>query len=482
MNSYFKMNRLMIAGAVSLMALSACNVTEIPKSKMKAAKGMASDSGYDRWTATKEGQSGVDRAWVKRFNDSKLERLVAEAVSRNPDMRVAAENVRQAQQAAYLAGASSRVMANVGLDGNRRKNLFVGFPFGGSQTSNNFGLNLNVNWEPDLWGRVRAGVSASLADMQAVEQERRAAETSLAGNVCKAWFTLCEANEQLGLASEGHALRLKTLEAVRDRFELALQDEGGGASELRLAETDVATSLALKAQRQGEVEAAQRRVELLAGRYPAAKLKGRLKLPPIPRRPPAGLPSELLMRRPDILAAERRYAGAGMRIKEAKRAVFPMIKLTGSTGTTSDSLSDILSSSFGVWSIGSNISQNILTGGQVKGEIAMRSSRDRQNLAQLQSTVLKAFGEVESALAADKWLARRITEMRKAQKLADAAAGSAEEDYALGNVTLLTVLTAQNRKIEIASQVALLRRLQLENRVNLHLALGGEFRTQKHGK
>lgn len=478
MNFSFNCNRVILLGAVSLLGFSACNLTQVPESKMGAVKDLAPG----RWTATKEGRSGVDRAWVKRFNDSRLEKLVAEAVTRNPDMRVAAENVQQAQQTAYLAGASSRVMASAGLDANRRKIIFVGFPFGGSQTNNSFGLNLNVNWEPDLWGRVSAGVSASVADMQAVEMERKAAETSLAGNVCKAWFTLCEANEQLGLASEAHLLRLKTVDAVRDRFELALQQEGGGASELRLAETDVAMSLALKAQRQGEVEAAQRRVELLAGRYPAARLKGRLKLPPIPGSPPAGLPSGLLLRRPDIIAAERRYAGTGMRIKEAKRAIFPVFRLTGSTGTSTDSLSNILRSSFGVWSLGSNLSQNILTGGQVKGEISLRSSRDRQNLAQLQSTVMKAFGEVESALAADKWLARRITEMGKAQKLADDAATSSEADYALGNVTLLTVLTAQNRKIDIASQVALLRRLQLENRVNLHLALGGEFTTQKNEK
>lgn len=472
------MYRLIIVAVVGLSCFSACKMAEVPKSKIGKVGAMSPG----RWSASKEAKSGVDRAWVKRFRDSKLERLVVEAITRNPDMRVAAENVRQAQQTAYLAGASSRVMLNAGVDANRRKTIFVGFPFGGSQTNNNFGLNLNVSWEPDLWGRVRAGVSASLADMQAVEMDGRAAEASLVANVCKAWFALCEANEQLVLAAEAHSLRLRTVEAVRDRFELALLEEGGGASELRLAETDVATSLAVQAQRQGEVEAAQRRLELLAGRYPAGKLKGRIKLPSVPKRPPAGLPSELLMRRPDILAAERRYAGTGMRIREAKRAVFPVFRLTGSTGTTTDALSEILSSSFGVWSIGSNISQNILTGGRVKGEISLRSSRDRQNLAKLQSTVLRAFGEVEEALAADKWLAKRISEMRKAQKLSDEAASAAEQDYALGNVTVLTVLTAQSRKIEIASQVALLRRLQLENRVNLHLALGGEYTTQKQFK
>ncbi len=477
MNFYFNFMRLVLLWMGVLLGFSSCHVAHSPESRMDDVREM-SPSG---WSASKEGMSGVDRRWVRRFNDRDLERLVVEAVRRNPDMRVAAESVRQAEQMAYLAGSSARLKAGAGLDSKRRKINFVGFPFSGEQTSSDYGLNLNVNWEPDVWGRVSSGVSASLADMQATEMDRRAAEASLVGRVCKAWFVLCEANEQLRMADEAVGIRQKTVDAVRDRFELALQD-GGGASELRLAETDVAVSVALKAQRQGEVDAAKRSLELLAGRYPAGKIGGRLKLPPILVRPPAGLPSGLLQRRPDIIAAERRYAGAGERIEEARRAMYPIFKLTGSAGTATDSLSNILSSSFGVWSLGSNITQNILTGGRVRGEINLRSSRERQELARLQSVVLKAFGEVESALGADKWLARRILEMGKALKLADEAAASAEEDYALGSVSLLAVLTAQNRKIDIASQVALLRRLQLENRVNLHLALGGEYTAQKHGK
>ncbi len=452
-----------------------CVVTKAPESRLNDVSGMTDGNG--RWTATKEGRSGVDRDWVKRFSDAKLSRLVNEAVTSNPDMRVAAERVKQAQQTAYIAGASGRLKSSVGLDGNRRKNVFVGFPFGGSQTSNTYGLDLMVSWEPDIWGRVSAGVSAAVADAQAVELERRAAESSLAARVCKAWFALCEAHEQNNLASQAHELRKKTLEAVRERFESALTEEGGAASQLRLAETNLATSLANKAKTGGDVEAAQRQLELLVGRYPSASLKGSVKLPRVPAKPPSGLPSELLMRRPDILAAERRYAATGKSIREARLAVFPQIKLTGNGGSNTDSLSKILSSQFGVWSIGANISQNILTGGQVKGELSIRTSRERQALAELQSTVLKAFGEVESALAADRWLAKRITELEKANKLASEAASSSEEDFVTGNVDLLTVLTAQNNKIDIASSLVLLRRVQLDNRVNLHLALGGEFRT-----
>ncbi len=464
--------------AVITMALTSCVGTEVPASKMAEVRDIA-DVADGRWTATAEGRSGVDRAWVKRFRDARLEQLVEEAMLRNADMRVAAEKVKQARQAAHLAGASSRVLASAGLSGDRRKINFIGLPFAGSTTDSTYGLSFDVNWEPDVWGRVGAGVSAAVADAQAVELEMRAAKASLVANLCRAWFALCEANEQVVLAEQAHAIRVKTLESVRDRFELTVDDIGAAAAELRIAKTDIATSLAHKAQRQGDVEAAKRQVELLVGRYPSARIDGKLKLPAMPDTPPVGLPSELLLRRPDILAAERRYAATGMRIKEAKLAIFPVFSLTGSAGTSTDSLTSILDSQFGVWSIGSNITQSILTGGKVKDELARRSSVDRQALAQLQSTVLNAFGEVESALAVDKWLALRVAETVKAWKLAGEAAQSSEEEFNFGNVNLVTVLAAQNRKIDIASQVVLLKRLQLENRVNLHLALGGEFKIQK---
>lgn len=456
-----------------VLGLAGCTA-KTPDSRISAVKKMAPDS----WSASKEARSGVDSDWVKRFNDKQLSGLVAEAIASHPDMRAAAERMRQAEQAAYLAGAGSRIKSSISLDGNRDKRVFVGFPFGGSQISNSYALNWKVNWEPDLWGRVRAGASASIAETQAVAMDNKAARSSLAARVCKAWFALGEANEQLVLATQAYNIRKKTEDAIRDRFEASLTGEGGSASQLRLAQTDVATALAVKAQRQGEVEAAKRQLELLVGRYPAAKLKGGYKLPRIPSRPPAGIPSGVLQRRPDILAAERRYASAGKRITEARRAVFPIFKLTSSTGRTTDQLSKILSSQYGVWSIGADVSQNILTGGLVKGEVKTRGSIERQRLAELQSTVLKAFGEVETALAADRWIKRRIDEMSKAYKLAKDAADAADVDYAEGNSDALTVLTAQNRRIEIASQIVTLRRLYLDNRVNLHLALGGEYQAK----
>jgi outer membrane protein TolC len=198
-------------------------------------------------------------------------------------------------------------------------------------------------------------------------------------------------------------------------------------------------------------------------------------MPAVSTTPPAGLPSELLLRRPDIMAAERRYAAKVKRIKEAQLAVFPSFSITGSTGTTTEALSDIVNSDFGVWSVGANLLQPLLTGGRVRGEIRARKSGQREALAILQQTVLSAFGEVEQALADEKWLFQREREILEARDLARDAAQAAEDDYRDGNGDLLTLFVAETRKIQLESQSVTLRRLRLNNRIDLHLALGGGF-------
>lgn len=448
-------------------------VAKPPASSIGKVKGKAPSV----WSATRQARSGVDTQWVRRFGDSRLNGLVNEALRSNHDMRIAAERVKRAGEAARVAGATSKPQVSFSADGDRRKNIFVGFPFGGSQISETYGVDLKIDWEPDIWGAARAGKSAALAEWQAGGQDYRAARASLAAQVSKAWFALAEANQQVALAREALSIRKKTETAVRERFERDLREQGGSASQLRLAQTDVASAKAELSSRQGALETARRQLEVLVGRYPSGKLSGRHALPRVPATPPAGLPSELLLRRPDILAAERRYSATVKRIKEAKLTLFPSFKLTGTSGTTTDSLSKILNSDFGVWSIGANLTHAILTGGRVHSEIRVRKSNQREALATLHKTVLNAFGEVEQALASDRWLRKRENEMYEALKLARDAASAAEDDYRDGNGDVLTLFTAQTRRIQLESQYVSLRRVRLTNRVDLHLALGGGFKT-----
>ena len=447
-------------------------VTKPPSSSIGVVAGTAPGN----WSATKQAKSGVDTDWVKRFGDSRLTSVVNEALKSNQDIRIAAERVKRAAEAARVANALSRPQASFSTDGNRQKTNFIGFPFGGSAISESYGVDLKVDWEPDIWGSARAGKSAAIAEWQAGGLDYRAARASLAAQVCKAWFAIAEANEQVALSKQALAIRKKTETSVRDRFERDMRAEGGSASQLRLAQTDVASAKADLSAKQGNLETARRQLELLVGRYPAGEMAARASLPRVPSSPPAGLPSELLLRRPDIMAAERRYSSSSKRIREAKLSLYPSFKITGSAGTTTDALSNIINSDFGVWSIGANLFQPVLTGGRVRSEIRVRSSKQREALATLHKTVLNAFGEVEQSLANERWLHRREREIREARNLARNAAKAAEDDYRDGNGDVLTLFVAQSRKIQLELQYASLRRLRLTNRIDLHLALGGGFK------
>uniref|UniRef100_UPI00186742B7 efflux transporter outer membrane subunit n=1 Tax=Luteolibacter marinus TaxID=2776705 RepID=UPI00186742B7 len=368
----------------------------------------------------------------------------------------------------------------VGGRGNRQKQNFVGFPFGTgggvpSSISNSFGVSLDAAWEVDVWGKLKSGAEAAVADAQAQQQTYQGARTSLAGQIAKAWLAVAEANEQVAMAARAVKSREESEEAVRSRFERALADEGGSAAQVRLSQSDLASGRAELERRRGDREQALRQLELLLGRYPSASIRDAAKMPSMPSSPPVGLPSELLLRRPDILEAERRLAAAGRRVDEARKARFPSIRLTGGLGTSTDELSKILSSDYGVWSLGGSLTQPIFQGGRIQGGIERAEAVDREAVANFQRVVLGAFGEVEQSLSAELFLKRREAETKVAADLAEEASQRAAEEYRAGTGDVLTYLAAQQREIETATQLIALRRLRLTNRVDLHLALGGNF-------
>ncbi|YCM44909.1 efflux transporter outer membrane subunit [Verrucomicrobiaceae bacterium 227] len=436
-----------------------------------------------RWAASPQAKAGIDTQWVNRLGGARVASMVNEALSANPDMRIAAERVNRAIASAKTAGAAIRPQVSAGIDAGRSKQIFVGFPFGEggvpSSISENFGANLTVSWEPDVWGFQRAGQAALIADAQAEGNAYRASRASLAAQVVRAWLALAEANEQIGLAQNSDSLLKSTFEIVRERFENALTEEGGSASQVRLAESELATNQALIAQYQGSREQAIRQLEVLMGRYPKGAIQSADRMPAIPAMPPAGLPSELLLRRPDILEAERRFASSGSLLKQARLAFYPSFALTARGGTTTDSLRKIFNSDFGVWSLAGSLSQPIWTSGALRSEEQRLKSEDRSSLAKLQKTVLNAFGEVENAMVADRFLAAREAAIEKALKAATDATESANDEYSGGTGDALTLITAQSNQIKLASQVVTLRRLRLDNRVTLHLALGGDYQVSK---
>ncbi|MDA0812410.1 MAG: efflux transporter outer membrane subunit [Verrucomicrobia bacterium] len=463
------------------------------------------------WKSSAESVGGVDDNWIASFRDTTLKGLVEEAEQHNFDLKIAAARVEKARSNARIAGADLYPTITGGLNGSRRKQSFIGFPFGGggggdsssgdasastggsatgtsapvagstgssaadaviSSLTNSFGVSLDVQWEIDVWGRVRAGLAAALAEADGAEAELASLRSSIAAQTAKAWFAAQEAEQQLQLSRDSLASFEDSVEIIRARYETGDQS----AAQLRLAKSDVATAQARLTESEELKRQALRQLEVIVGRYPAAEVPANGKLPTMPKPVPAGLPSELLTRRPDLQAGERRIAAADRRILEAKLAALPQFALTASAGTSTDKLRDVLMSDYGIWSLAGNILQPIFTGGQVKGNYDLRKAELREALADFNRLAVNAFREVENGLSAESVLASRERSLIEAEGLASEAYTQSREEYRQGLADVITLLTAQRQMLLAKGQVITIRRLRLENRVDLHLALGGDFK------
>ncbi len=443
---------------------------------MDSAKGLAPSS----WTQSAAAQAGVDHHWVNQFQSSELKALIREGLQESFDLKNRAEEVIQAEQMARLAGVATRPQANLGLQGRRSKQNFIGFPGSGSGVNSSittvYGASFDLSWEMDLWGRMKAAQEATIGEWEASRYDYQAAKLSLAAQITKAYFTVLEVQQQEALAGQAITVRERTRNSIRERFEKALIEEGGTIAQFRSAEADVAAARANRVNWSNQLGVAKRQLEQLMGRYPAGKIVLEGNLPTKLRKVPIGLPSELLQRRPDILAAERRLAAQELKLREAERAIFPSLTLNPSLGSSSTRLSDLLKSSFGAWSLGGKILQPVLTGGRFRHETKLRESRVRSSVNRLQKTVLDAFGEVEESLQTERLTRLQIKATKEALHSAQQASQSAQGDYRRGGGSVITLLRAETQEIQFDSQLIQLQRAMIHHRVNLHLALGGDYK------
>ncbi len=417
-------------------------------------------------------------AWWTSYGDPNLDAAVGKALEHNYDLKAAAAAVAAASAQARIAGADLKPQVGAGFDAARRQQVFVGLPIPGSggilkSTSSSFGLSLNVSWEADLWGRLRAGQAAAVADAQAASADFAAARLSLSGQVAKAWFAMVEAERQVRLASDTVDSRRTTEERIAARYRRGVAPP----LDLRLARSNLATAESTLELRRRQLDGAQRQLELLLGRYPRGEAGSGSPLPEVPPEIPAGLPSELVARRPDLQAAELRLEASGFRVREARRALYPRITLTGSTGTASDSLGDLVDGDFSVWSLAGGLLQPIFQGGRLRAAVDFADASRERSLALYAQSVLRAFAEVESALVAERLLAAEEAAQAVATEESNAAVRLAEDRYNAGVGDYLTILESQRQAFLTESRLLTLRALRLSNRADLHLALGGDFGT-----
>jgi NodT family efflux transporter outer membrane factor (OMF) lipoprotein len=430
------------------------------------------------WTAAETPSGEIDQKWWTDFGEPELTRVVEIALTRNHDLLAAATRVDQAAAQARITGADLMPTLNAGLNGQKRKQNFIGFPIPGAEegkvlstTFTTYGVSLDVSWELDLWDRLGARARAGIADLQAAAAEFRGAKLSVAGQTMKAWFATAEASQQLALAEATVESFTRSTNQVRQRYESGIRS----SLDLRLSLANLAGAEALLNQRRRQLDAATRQLEVLLGLYPGRELVVPVELPDTPPPIPAGIPADLIARRPDLASAERRLAASDERFKAARRDRYPRLSLTATGGTSTKGLKELANGDFSVWSLAFNLLQPIFQGGRLRAAADLSEAQADEALINYASSALRAYSEVETALAAEEYLAERVADLARAAQQSRAAERLSEDRYSAGLEAFITVLESQRRALQADGEWIAARRQRLENRVDLYLALGGGF-------
>lgn len=441
--------------------LAACSLTpllELPPPPVPASFPLATE-------AAPAGPPG----WRAMFGDPRLQRLIELALLRNRDLRLAALNVEAAQALARVQRAG--LLPGVGLSATQTRERARTVD-GGEQTSRQAEVNVVVSaFELDLFGRVRALSDAALARYLASEHGRDAVHIALVGAVAEAYFAQQLAIEQRQLGERLLADWQQSLALAR----LLKQAEQSSSLDVAQAEAQAALAEAeLEARRRAEAQAANALQLLVGGELPgdlpaALPLAGQ----PVIARLPAGLPSELLLTRPDLRQAEQMLVAANADIGAARAAFFPQISLTASFGYASTALGGLFDPGHQVWRFAPQLSQPLFQGGRLRAELRLAEVRKSEAVAQYERAIQNAFREVADALAGIATFDRQIAAQQRALDAAERRMALSRQRYQAGLDGRLELLDAQ-RQFDAARQAMLaLRHEEIVNRVALYKSLGG---------
>lgn len=429
------------------------------------------------WTAASAGNQGrISTGWLAEFSDAGLGAVVDEALARNRNLKAAAARMRQAEEI-RIAGRS-RHFPRIGSDTS------AGFSASGngpapSTSSERYGLTVAAAWEMDLWGRLRDLSAADDADLAGARADFRGARLSLAAATARAWCNLIAAGQQLELAKstlDSYERNLRTIERI-------YKGTGQGALDVQLGRTNVSSAQGSVKISERDRDEAARTLELLLGRYPSAAIQAGKELPVLRAKVPSGLPGDLIERRPDLAAARARIFASARRADAARKSLLPSLSLTASGGTPVSRFAQLLDPSWLVASIGANISQPVFEGGALAAGARGALAVNEAAIHDYAQVALEAFREVESALSAEVSLAEQEKALVAEVEQAALAERQAERDYTEGlDDNILRVLESQRRATSARLGLIRLRNQRLLNRIDLHLALGGDFKTREFGR
>ncbi len=457
--------RLASSALAGALLLAGCTLAPSPAPPEVAAP--------ERWRAPALAGDAIAESWWTAFGDPALDALVAEALAANRDLRQAAARVEEARALARIAGADR--LPRLDLEGavsrSRQSEATPNLPPGVDPLGNHARLAASVAFELDLFGRIRHGARAAREDLVAAGYARDAVSLAVASEVVSAWFELAALDRQAEVAGATVDARRSAHGLVEERF------AGGLTSRL-----DVERSRAERAAVEAalpEIERQQRatenRLSVLLGRMPGDIVRGRdlseLAVPEVP----AGLPSVLLLRRSDVAASEARLAASAARVGEARAALFPSIRLTGSYGRESAELSDLFTPGALVWQVAAGLLQPIFHGGRNRALVAASEARQEQSVAAYLAAAEGAFREVEDALFATGSQRRRRSALEEQAQALGAARALVYDRYREGESSFLEVLDVERSRLGAELELAGARRDELQAAVALFRALGGGF-------
>ncbi|MDY0361876.1 MAG: efflux transporter outer membrane subunit [Desulforegulaceae bacterium] len=409
------------------------------------------------------------------FNDVKLKYIVNKSLEHNLDLLISAERINYAKSVLKITGADLFPVVSGGLNFSRSGIVSEVNNKPYRETENNTSLNLDISWEMDLWGRIKALKKSELVEFLAVNSDYESAKLSYGAMTAKAWFSAIESKLQTRLSRETLESFEKSDEIITKRFRSGLS----GAMDVRLVRSE---KLAAKDEYIGQEKnfsESVRALRVLMGDYPFDTINLPDNLPVIGKPVPTGIPSDLLKRRPDISAAKNRIISADFKTTASEKALFPSITLTSGAGTSSSELKNLLNVNYLSWNAGSGILMPIFQGGKLREDIKRNSSFAKEAWLNYQKTVLNAFHEAETAIDAQSILEKRESVLKDLVKEAKASLDKAWDSYLAGESEIITVLDSRRSLIQAQKSLISVSAQRLVNRVDLYLALGGGL---KHNK
>jgi outer membrane protein, multidrug efflux system len=485
-----------LLGTAACLTLAGCAIKQ-PPSGAGILTSAAREQIPSQWSGSHR-NGPVAPNWISTFGDPELTRIVEEGIVRNPDLKAAAARVEASRYAVRVAAASLYPrIAMKGLGERQGQELhgdidrgieppsLGGIPGvdngGGSALDTSvdsssqrwvYGLGVGAAWEADVWGRVRSKKAAAQAESDALAADYEFARQSLAAAVARAYFSTIEASQQAANAQEiltyyGEALKLADV-----------RKEQGHASDFDLAQIKARAASARDALYVAQAARAQaiRAIQVVTSHYPTGRLETRSTFPDQPRAVPAGLPSQLLERRPDVIAAERRFAAAFHRLNEARAARLPRFALSTTAGLGTAQLSGVGTLDAVTWSLAAGITQPIFFGGELKAAQDIRTAEQKAAAASYTGTALRAFEDVENALANDYYLGKREGALVDVVENSSTTVKLGGQQLEQGQIDTFTTLRLAGENLAAKIELTQIRASRLRERVNLHLALGGDFK------